>query len=74
MYYVVLDDTAYCLDNSEDTLYFAPVKQNEIMWDDTYDITEVNLTEDEHEYVAHVAYHLQRIAKLTEEQTKVFVK
>ena len=44
------------------------------MWDDAYDITEVNLTEDEHEYVAHISYHLQKIAKLTEEHTKVFVK
>jgi len=75
MYYVVVDDTAYCLDHAEDILYCVPVDQNlSLDLDKAYEITEVELTEDEHEFVAHIAYHLQQIVKLSEEHQEVFVK
>lgn len=81
MYYVVADGHAYAMDHSLDTPYGAPVcTDGTIDWDAAYDFDFSNgmegMNEEEVEYVAHICYHLQQIAKLTEEYNKqeVYVK
>jgi len=75
MHYIVTNGTAYAIDHPQDAIYAAPVLDNGIVdWDNAYDIAWANLDEEEQEYIAHVAYHLQEIAKLSEEHQEVFLK
>jgi hypothetical protein len=76
MFYIVANNTAYALDHSNDVPYKAPVLSNGMIdWDQSYDVNYEDLTEDEQEYVAHIFYHLQQVAQLTEEHNQtVFVK
>jgi hypothetical protein len=75
MHYIVTNGNAYAIDHAEDAIYGAPVLENgNVDWDDAYDIAWDNLDEEEREYVAHLAYHLQEIAKLSEEHLEVFIK
>lgn len=77
MYYVVADGNAYAMDHANDVPYGAPVRvDGTVDWDSSYDFSPT-MDEDLQEYAAHVLYHLQKIAELTEEynNTKgVFVK
>lgn len=78
MFYLVAAGNAYAMDHSEDTMYGMTCHDDQTVdVDDCFDIAYHKLTEEEQEYLAHVAYHLQQIAKLTEEHQKlseVFVK
>jgi len=75
MFYVVANGNAYALDHSKDIPYSAPVNfDGTIDWDNSYEFNYYNMEEDDKEYVAHVIYHLQQIAKLSEEHQEVFVK
>jgi hypothetical protein len=75
MYYVVANGTAYALDNPDAPIYGADVlSDGSIDWVNAYDIVWEVLDDEEREYVAHVAYHLQQVAKLSEEHQEVFVK
>lgn len=75
MYYVVANGTAYALDNPDAAIYGADVLEDgTVDWDNAYDIAWEVLDDEEREYVAHVAYHLQEVAKLSEEHLEVFVK
>jgi len=75
MHYIVTNGNACAIDHSQDAIYGAPVLENgNVDWDGSYDIAWDNLDEEEREYVAHVAYHLQEIAKLSEEHMEVFIK
>ena len=52
-------------------------EDNTVDIDDAYDIDYDAVDEEEQEYLAHIAYHMQQIAKLTEEHRKlneVFIK
>jgi hypothetical protein len=75
MHYIVTNSNAYALDHSGDVLYSADVLEDgTVDWDNAYDIAWELLDEEQQEYVAHVAYHLQEVAKLSEEHQEVFVK
>jgi len=75
MHYIVTNNNAYAIDHSGDVLYSADVLDNgTVDWDNAYDIAWELLDEEQREYIAHVAYHLQEIAKLSEEHLEVFVK
>ena len=75
MHYIVTNNNAYAIDHSGDVIYSADVLDNgSVDWDNAYDIAWEMLDEEQQEYVAHVAYHLQEIAKLSEEHLEVFVK
>jgi hypothetical protein len=75
MYYLVIEGNVYAINHSQDAIYGAPMLDDgSIDWDGAYDIVWDNLDEEEREYVAHLAYHLQEIAKLSEEHLEVFVK
>ena len=75
MHYIVTNNNAYAIDHSGDVIYSADVLDNgSVDWDNAYDIAWELLDEEEREYVAHVAYHLQEVAKLSEEHLEVFVK
>ena len=75
MHYIVTNNNAYAIDHSGDVIYSADVLDNgSVDWDNAYDIAWEILDDEEREYVAHVAYHLQEIAKLSEEHLEVFVK
>lgn len=75
MHYIVTNGNAYALDHSGDVLYSADVLEDgTVDWDNAYDIAWELLDEEQQEYVAHVAYHLQEVAKLSEEHLEVFVK
>jgi len=75
MHYIVTNNNAYAIDHSGDVLYSADVLDNgTVDWDNAYDIAWEILDEEQREYIAHVAYHLQEIAKLSEEHLEVFVK
>lgn len=76
MHYIVTNNTAYALDHPNDSIYGAPVLEDgTVDWDDAYEIAWESLDEQEQEYIAHVAYHLQEVAKLSEEYlSEVFVK
>ena len=76
MFYVVVDGNAYAMDHASDTPYGAPVNTDgSVDWDGSYDFNP-SMDEEDQEYVAHVLYHLQKIAQLTEEHNNkgVFVK
>jgi hypothetical protein len=75
MHYIVTNGNAYAIDHSQDAIYGAPVGVDGTPdWDASYDIAWDRLNEDEGEYIAHIAYHLQEIAKLSEEHLEVFAK
>jgi hypothetical protein len=75
MHYIVTNGNAYAIDHPQDAIYGAPVLEDgNVDWDGAYDIAWDNLDEEEREYIAHVAYHLQEIAKLSEEHLEVFIK
>jgi len=75
MHYIVTNDNAYAIDHPKDAIYGAPVLEDgTIDWEGSYDIVWDNLEDEEREYVAHIAYHLQEIAKLSEEHLEVFIK
>jgi len=75
MHYIVTNNNAYAIDHSGDVLYSADVLDSgTVDWDNAYDIAWELLDEEQREYIAHVAYHLQEIAKLSEEHLEVFVK
>ena len=75
MHYIVTNSNAYALDHSGDVLYSADVLEDgTVDLDNAYDIAWELLDEEQQEYVANVAYHLQEVAKLSEEHQEVFVK
>jgi hypothetical protein len=75
MHYIVTNGNAYAIDHPSDVIYSADVLDNgDVDWDNAYDIAWEMLDEEQREYVAHVAYHLQEIAKLSEEHQEVFIK
>lgn len=75
MYYIVISNKAYGIDHPSDVIYSADVLEDgTVDWDNAYDIEWNLLNEEESEYVAHIAYHLQEVAKLSEEHQEVFVK
>jgi len=75
MFYIVAAGNAYAMDHSTDTMYaMTCYDDNTVDIDDCFEINWCNLDDQEREYLAHVAYHLQEIAKLTEEHQEVFVK
>jgi hypothetical protein len=75
MFYIATGDTAYAMDHSMDIMYGMTCSDDNIVdVDDCFEIDYASMDDVEREYVAHVAYHLQQIAKLTEEHREVFVK
>lgn len=75
MHYIVTNGNAYAIDHAGDAIYSAEVLENgTVDWDNAYDIAWDLLDDTEREYVAHVAYYLQEVAKLSEEHQEVFVK
>ena len=79
MFYLVAAGNAYAMDNSNDTMYGMTCYDDQsVDMDDCYDIAYDEFDQEEQEYLDHIAYHLQQIAKLTEEHrhlnTKVFIK
>jgi hypothetical protein len=75
MHYIVTNSNAYAIDHAGDAIYSADVLEDgTVDWDNAYDIAWELLDEEQQEYVAHVAYHLQEVAKLSEEHQEVFVK
>ena len=75
MFYIVTGGTAYAMDHSTDIMYgMTCFDDNTVDIDDCFEINYDSMDDEEREYVAHVAYHLQQIAKLTEEHREVFVK
>lgn len=75
MFYIVAAGNAYAMDHPGDAMYGMTChNDNTVDVDDCFDINWDKLDDEEREYLAHVAYHLQEIAKLTEEHQEVFVK
>ena len=79
MFYLVAAGNAYAMDHSNDTMYgMFCYEDQSVDIDNPYDIAYDEVDEEEQEYLAHIAYHLQQIAKLTEEHrqlnTEVFIK
>jgi hypothetical protein len=78
MFYLVAAGNAYAMDSSTDTMYgMTCYDDNTVDINDAYDIAYDEVDEDDQEYLAHLAYHMQQIVKLTEEHAKdikVFVK
>ena len=75
MFYIVAAGNAYAIDHSTDAMYgMTCYDDNTVDIDDCFDINWHDLDDEEREYLVHVAYHLQQIAKLTEEHQEVFVK
>ena len=72
MFYLVAAGNGYAMDHAGDIMYGMTVyEDNTVDIDDAYDIDYDAVDEEEQEYLAHIAYHMQQIAKLTEEHRKL---
>ena len=71
-FYLVVDDTAFALDD-EGTPYGAPVAYDgSVEWDSAFDF---DPNEEDVEYVAHMFYYLKQAEQLHHEHnSEVFIK